>query len=152
INRTYFGGKREITCYSCHRGGDRPRVTPSLAELYGPPPPDEPDTFVSNGPATPKPDEILAKYIQALGGSQKLDQLKSFAAKGSYKGFSDPDPQPVDIYARLAGPGGAERATIVHTPGGDTTTTYSARDTWKAAPTLYSPTPVLELTGGERDG
>src|SRR5271155_2386819 len=24
INKTYFGGKREITCYSCHRGVERP--------------------------------------------------------------------------------------------------------------------------------
>ncbi len=23
LNRTYFGGRREVTCYSCHRGGDR---------------------------------------------------------------------------------------------------------------------------------
>ena len=37
INKTYFGGKREITCYSCHRGVERPDVTPNLADLYGPP-------------------------------------------------------------------------------------------------------------------
>ena len=43
INRMYFGGLREVTCYSCHRGGERPRVTPSLADLYGPPHPDEPE-------------------------------------------------------------------------------------------------------------
>ena len=37
INKNYFGGKREITCYSCHRGVERPDVTPNLADLYGPP-------------------------------------------------------------------------------------------------------------------
>ena len=43
INKTYFAGKREITCYSCHRGVERPDVTPNLADLYGPPPSKEPD-------------------------------------------------------------------------------------------------------------
>ena len=26
LNRTYFGGKREVTCYSCHRNAERPRI------------------------------------------------------------------------------------------------------------------------------
>src|ERR1700674_2989845 len=32
INKDNFGGRRAVTCYSCHRGGDRPKVIPSLAE------------------------------------------------------------------------------------------------------------------------
>ncbi len=26
INKTYFAGKREVTCYSCHHGADRPKA------------------------------------------------------------------------------------------------------------------------------
>jgi photosynthetic reaction center cytochrome c subunit len=152
ISRTYFGGKREVTCYSCHRGGDRPKVTPSLAELYGPPPPYEPDTLVTDGPPSPTADLILAKYLDALGGTERLAGFTSFAAKGTYKGFSDPDKRPVEIYAKAVSPSDVMRTTIVHTAGGDTITTYTARDAWSAAPALYSPSPVLELTGGERDG
>src|SRR5262244_1001382 len=40
INRTNFGGRQVVTCYTCHRGGDRPKVTPSLSLLYGASPPD----------------------------------------------------------------------------------------------------------------
>ncbi|MBV8903594.1 MAG: photosynthetic reaction center cytochrome c subunit [Acidobacteriia bacterium] len=152
ISRTYFGGQRVVTCYSCHRGGDRPKVTPSLAELYGPPPSDEPDAFVSDGPASPTADQVLDKYLAAAGGAERLAALTSFVAKGTYKGFSDPDQRPLEIYAKTAGPNGAERATIVHTPGGDTITTYSSRGAWTAAPALYSPMPVSELSGGDRDG
>lgn len=50
INKSYFGGRRVVTCYSCHRGGERPDVTPSIADLYGPPPPKEPDQIIE-GPA-----------------------------------------------------------------------------------------------------
>ena len=31
INKADFGGARKITCYTCHRGSQRPEVTPSLA-------------------------------------------------------------------------------------------------------------------------
>jgi hypothetical protein len=27
FNKANFGGKREVTCYSCHRGDARPKVT-----------------------------------------------------------------------------------------------------------------------------
>ena len=31
INKDSFGGARSITCYTCHRGDQRPRVVPNLA-------------------------------------------------------------------------------------------------------------------------
>src|SRR5260370_27139620 len=34
INQSFFAGRRAITCYSCHRGDQRPKVTPDLAEMY----------------------------------------------------------------------------------------------------------------------
>jgi hypothetical protein len=39
INKADFGGARMVTCYTCHRGGNRPEITPSLADQYGAPPP-----------------------------------------------------------------------------------------------------------------
>src|SRR6266852_8154974 len=84
INKSYFGGRRVVTCYSCHRAGDRPLKTPSLAELYGPPaPPREPDDIVSTGPKDPSADQIFEMYIRALGGADRLARLTSFAAKGT---------------------------------------------------------------------
>src|SRR5713101_4421679 len=29
INKAYFGGRQVLTCYSCHRGGHQPKVTPN---------------------------------------------------------------------------------------------------------------------------
>src|SRR6202011_5793921 len=45
INKSYFGGNRKLTCYSCHRGTDFPKVTPNLAEQYSAPTVDEPDVI-----------------------------------------------------------------------------------------------------------
>src|SRR5512134_2771023 len=38
INKTNFGGRQVVTCYTCHRGSARPWNTADLAVLYGTPP------------------------------------------------------------------------------------------------------------------
>src|SRR5579883_2918576 len=62
INKTYFGGRQVMTCYSCHRGGERPKMTPSLAALYSPPP-EEPPELIQQAPKTATPEEIFNKYL-----------------------------------------------------------------------------------------
>src|SRR5581483_8185720 len=130
INKTYFAGRREVTCYSCHRGGDRPRVTPSLADLYGPPHPEEPDEILKDGPDKPTPDQILDQYLTALGGAERLGRISSLAAKGTYKGFSDLDKNALELYAKAPD----QRTMIVHTGNGSSTTVFNGREGWTAAP------------------
>src|SRR5581483_7506533 len=148
INKTYFAEQRVVTCYSCHRGGDRPRVTPSLADLYGPPHPEEPDQIFKEGPNKPTADQVLDRYLEALGGAQRLAAVTSLTAKGTYKGFSDIDSNALELYAKAPN----QRTTIVHTPNGDSTAVYDGHAAWNAAPATDSPVPVLELTGGDLDG
>src|SRR5216684_673568 len=84
INKADFGGERKVTCYTCHRGSQRPEITPSLAEQYGTPAPEDPDRVEilnANGGAQPSAEQILDKYIQALGGAQQVAKLTSFVAK-----------------------------------------------------------------------
>src|SRR5579884_1973351 len=87
LNKTYFGGKPEVTCYSCHRNAERPKVIPNLAEQYGSPNPEDPEQIAEQAPGQPTPDQVLDKYVQALGGASKLAAFKSFAAKGTYQGY-----------------------------------------------------------------
>jgi photosynthetic reaction center cytochrome c subunit len=147
INKNFFAGRRVVTCYSCHRGGERPEVTPSIAELYGPPPIREPDQIVEGPAKGPSADQILDKYIQALGGAQRLGSLTSFTAKGTYQGYAD-EKHPVEVFAKAPG----QLTTIVRSPGGDTTTTNDGRAAWIAAPISDRPVTMLELTGGDLDG
>jgi hypothetical protein len=148
INKSYFAGQRVITCYSCHRGGERPRVTPSLADLYGPPHPEEPDQIFKEGPNKPTADQVLDRYLEALGGAQRLAAVKSFSAKGTYKGFSDIDKNALELFAKAPN----LRTTIVHTGNGDSISAFDGRTGWNAAPATDSPVSVLELTGGDLDG
>jgi hypothetical protein len=37
INRTNFGGRQLVTCWTCHRCRNHPVVTPNLDTIYGMP-------------------------------------------------------------------------------------------------------------------
>src|SRR6185503_14671904 len=99
INEANFGGRPFVTCYTCHRGSQKPKVIPSLAVQYGEPPPDDPDEVEAfpGARVTATADQILDKYLQAIGGAQALGRLTSLTAKGTYEGFdSDFAKVPVD--------------------------------------------------------
>ena len=146
LNKNYFAGQRMVTCWTCHQGAPKPRTIPLFSVQYSEVWDAEPDEVVeTSGPAAV--DQILAKYIQALGGTQNVSNLKSFAGKGTYEGFDTGyEKVPVDILAKAPD----QRATIVHMRDGDGTTTFDGHSAWLAAP--ERPLPLIEITGGSLDG
>jgi hypothetical protein len=78
INRTNFEGRPVVTCYTCHKGHAVPEGMPSL-----------PAPQVAEGveavpqPALPSVDDILAKYIRALGGEAALRKVTTRVIVGS---------------------------------------------------------------------
>jgi hypothetical protein len=86
INRTNFGGAQAVTCFTCHHGRDQPSTTIALDTLYGPPN-EERNDIVVPGSGVPTANQVLDKYIQALGGAQKLAALKSYIATGTSLGY-----------------------------------------------------------------
>ncbi len=148
INTTNFGGRPVVTCFTCHRGNSKPQVMPSLDLLYSSPPPEEPGEPITQAPGQPTADEVFDKYIQASGGAQRTAALTTLSAKGSYLGFDDADKVPVEIYATNQ----AQRATIVHSLSGDTTTVITPAAGWMAAPLTDRPLPLMPLTGTDLEG
>jgi hypothetical protein len=121
-------------------------VTPNLGRIYGSME-EETDDVVQPAPGAPSAEQILDKYIQALGGEQRLAGLSSFAAKGTSSGYGpEGQKRPVEIYAQASG----QRTSIIHTDNGDSTTVYDGHNGWISAP--LRPVAVLPLTGGELDG
>jgi photosynthetic reaction center cytochrome c subunit len=150
INRDNFPGQQMVTCWSCHRGRDRPLTTPSLAFVYGPVPEDMDDVLVPV-PGQPSANQIIDKYIQAIGGAERLAGLKSFAATGTSVGFGGfGGGGQVQIFAKFPD----QRATIIEFPNavgrGRSLRIYNGREGW-----IETPLTVLgeyQLTGGELDG
>lgn len=147
INARNFGGRRVLTCFSCHNGNERPNVIPTLDGIYDPPPPAQPDV-ITRGPASPTADQILDKYIEAIGGVQRLVGLTSFVAKGTYQEVGALDSSTVEIYAQAPG----RLTRIVRTAAGASTTVCDGNAAWIAAPYEDEPAPLLPLSGGELDG
>jgi len=151
INQSNFGGKREVTCYSCHRGSDRPKTTPSLAEQYGAPPPEDPDEIeiAESDSRGVSAESIVDTYIQALGGADQVAKLGTFIAEGTYQGFdTGSDKVPIEIYAEAPN----KRTTIVHLSRGNSIRTYDGRFGWTTSAGTLLPLPELALTGGDLDG
>jgi photosynthetic reaction center cytochrome c subunit len=151
INDANFGGRPFVTCYTCHRGSQRPKAVPSLAVQYGEPPPDDPDEVevVPGVRQTATPDQILDKYLQAIGGAQALGRLTSFTAKGTYEGFdSDFGKVQVDIYAKAPD----QRAMVVHMSSGDATSVHDGREAWLAYPRDLQPLPFIPLLDADLVG
>ena len=145
INKQYFAGQTRVTCFTCHGGSDRPRAEPDLALQYAEP------VFDPNAREIP-PDprlsanQVFDKYIQALGGADRLAKLTSYVAKGSYSGFDTSfDKIPVEIYA--AAPN--QMTMVTHLSTGTNTKAYNGRSGWMAGPD--TPLPLVTLTAGNLD-
>lgn len=150
INRENFGGRQVVTCYSCHHGRDRPLTTPTVESVYSPSPSDM-DDILTQEPGQPPAEKIIDKYLQAIGGAERLARIKSYIAKGTSVGFGGfGGGAQVTLYANAPN----QRALIIDfkdTPGrGDTTRTYDGQAAW-----LRTPLNILgeyELSGGELSG
>jgi len=87
-------------------------------------------------------EQILDKYIQAVGGAAALAKLTSFTAKGTYEGYdSDFEKVPVDVYAKAPN----QRATLIHMRAGDSSTIVDGREAWAAGPADLTPVAVISL-------
>ena len=148
VNQMYFGGRQVVTCNTCHRGTTQPNVMPSLDLLYSSPPPEEPGDPIQQASGQPAADQILDKYLRAVGGPERVAAFTSFTGKGNYSAYDDAEKSPFEMYAR----GPSQRAITAHTPSGDTTWTLNGNSAWVAAPATDKPVPVLPITGPELDG
>lgn len=146
INKQYFGGQPRMSCFTCHRGQNRPGNIPSLAIQYGELL-EDPNSITIFPDTRTTVEAQFAKYIQAVGGAQRLAALTSFVAKGSYEGFNTGGgPVPIEIYASAPD----KRAQVVQAPEGESTKTFDGQRAWAAEP--WRPSPLLPLVGGNLSG
>jgi hypothetical protein len=132
VNNESFGGAQVVTCWTCHRGSGAPSTTPSIDAIYSDPVVNPPDVLqqATNGTVQPSADQILDKYIQALGGADNLAKIASYTAKGTAMSFGQDVGYPVEIYAKAPD----QLATIVHQREGDMARTFDGHDAWVMLP------------------
>ncbi len=87
INKDSFGGKQVVTCFTCHRGHANPLTIPavitsaSMNEKRSEEKDAEEEIIVPNRLNTPE--EIVAKYQQAIGGNNAYKKLTTLKFKGT---------------------------------------------------------------------
>jgi len=144
INKNSFGGRQVVTCWTCHRGRDRPVVTPNLDTVYGEPILER-DDILTPVAGMASADSIFDKYIQALGGAARVAALTSYVAKGTSAGFVT-RANPMEIYAKSPD----QRATFVHTESGDIARVFDGRN--GSIMTPLTAVRDYDFTGGELEG
>ena len=129
INRGNFEGHREVTCYSCHRGSPDPVATPMITA-------EEPRREAADAakagepkPVFPPADQLLDKYISAIGGAEALQKVASRVEKGTLTAFGGQH-FPVDVYSKAPD----KRLSVMHLPNGDSLTAFDGTQGWLSVP------------------
>ena len=147
INKDNFEGQREVTCYSCHRGSAKPQAIPAVMTeepkeaavkepMRGPAAPDAKES------AGPSGEQLIDKYLQAVGGSVAIDRVTTCVMKGTidFGGKS----LPIDIYAKDP----EKRISFTHMPDGDSVTAFNGHEGWLGT----TGRPLREMHGSDLDG
>lgn len=128
INRANFGGRQVVTCMTCHRGSQIPLSTPSLDILYGPSATADDAEVITQAKGQPTPNEVFDKYIQAVGGAQRVAGFASYVAKGAALGYGPEGERPVEFYGKAPG----QRQIVLHTGNGESHYVFDGKSGWEA--------------------
>ncbi len=151
INRTNFANRQVVTCWTCHRGRDIPVTMPTIDTVYGEPLLEADEIVRPSAQGAPSADQILDKYLEALGGVERLSKVTSFVATGTSEGFRGfGGGGTVQIFAKAPD----QRATIIKfdekIARQDAIRTFDGRSGWVSAPLAV--VPQYALGGSELDG
>jgi photosynthetic reaction center cytochrome c subunit len=127
INQENFEGKREVTCYSCHRGSTNPVATPVVMTADSKPAmvePKEIDEAQAKETGGPGSEHLFDRYVKAVGGTAAIDKITSRVMKGTVT-FGDRN-VPIEIYSK----GPDKRMSVTHTPNGDSITAFDGQEGW----------------------
>jgi photosynthetic reaction center cytochrome c subunit len=142
INKDSFDGHREVTCYACHRGEHKPVITPIISAEDGKFTAEEKvHHMASNDASLPSADQILGKYLQAVGGSEASARISTCIQKGTLTVGSEHFP--VEVLAKAP----FKRVTTVRFPGGDSVTGVNGDEGWLNTPGRA----VREMSPAETD-
>ncbi len=138
INKTSFNGRRELTCYSCHHGVAHPASIPAVLET------DEPERRAETPPPaapTATADQILEKYVAALGGADALKKVTSRVESGSVQMGSRE--MPIEVYAKAPN----MRVSIMHMGERESITAFDGKSGWLGG----GDRPPREMSAAESD-
>jgi hypothetical protein len=99
INKESFRGQLQVTCFSCHRGALRPVNSPPVLDSDAPArPAATPMAPGAPGAAAVTADQIIEKYVAALGGADAIKKVTSRVMKGTI--LAGGSESPIELFTK----------------------------------------------------
>jgi hypothetical protein len=128
INAERFQGNQNVTCYTCHRASPKPLTVPLIPAVT----PQLLTESELSAPAAqknlPQPQDVLAKYVTALGGEKAIANLVSMEERGTFQ--ADSQQFPIEMLRRKSD----QMAIITHFAGSDRITGFDGTSGWLIIP------------------
>ena len=141
LNKDVPEVEAKVTCFSCHHGVQEPVAMPPVQETDEAPRPEGPRGGGPAGapgagpgggagaaPTMPTVDQILEKYVSALGGAEAIQKVTSRVARGnvSFGGRQ----APYELFAKAPD----KRIAVMKQPNGrESYTAFDGKEGWLAA-------------------
>lgn len=151
LNNNSFSGQQIVTCYTCHRGSPKPEGLLAL--------PDTTSMWVPYGteaqaPQLPNVDQILDKYVQALGGEQAIRKVTSrmiTATRDVPTGPGGTVPMPAQMEQYLKAPN--LMVTVNRAPTFSTSEGFDGSSAWvQNMMGMVNDAPTVDLARDKRSG
>lgn len=141
INKDSFNARKEVTCYSCHRGSHDPIGTPPVLTGDAEPGHAHEQTGAPPAAAAPTADQLIDKYIAAVGGAEALHKVSTRVSKGViiFGGHETP----IELFAKAPG----KRMSITHSDKGDSITAFDGEHGWLG----NTGRPARDMSGPENE-
>jgi photosynthetic reaction center cytochrome c subunit len=140
INKNAFAGNTVVTCYSCHRGSERPVAVPTVQETDAPTAPEARPP--STGSTQPTADSIIEKYVTALGGADAIKKITSRVGTGAI--MVSGKETPIEVFTKAPN----KRITITHAAGADSFTAFDGTIGWMGT----AGRPAREMSAADAKG
>jgi outer membrane lipoprotein-sorting protein len=122
INMGSFGGRQRVSCYSCHHGVADPASVPPVLESDAPAHA-ETSAALPVGSA-PTADDVIQKYVAAMGGADAIRKITSRVEKGSI--LVGDSKTPIEVLTKAPN----KRVTITSSGNGASFTAFDGNAGW----------------------
>jgi len=124
IDKDSFNARKEVTCYTCHRGSHDPVGSPPVVTSDAEPEHANEHAEAASTAAAPTADQILEKYVAAVGGAEALHKISTRVSKGNIS-FSGHE-TPIEVFAKAPD----KRMSVTHSSSGDSITAFDGQGGW----------------------
>jgi photosynthetic reaction center cytochrome c subunit len=136
INKGSFGGRQQVSCYSCHRGAAHPVNVPPVLESDAHAPV---ETKAAPAGMTVTVDAIVERYVAALGGADAMRAVTSRSMKGSI--LAGGNEMPIEVVTKAPN----KRISITHMGDSESFTAFDGTAGWLGS----TGRPARDMTAAE---